>query len=38
VKKNGPPGTKARRDCSMILTSKGGMRCAFPPYGSHYIL
>jgi hypothetical protein len=33
VKKNVPPGIKARRYCGMILATKGGMRFAFPPYG-----
>jgi hypothetical protein len=34
VKKNVPPGIKARQHCGMILVSKGWMRFAFPPYGA----
>jgi len=38
VKKNGPPGIKARRYGGMILgypNTEGGMRGAFPPYGEY---
>ena len=35
VKKSVPHGLKARRYCAMIVATKGGMRCAFPPYGDY---